>query len=571
MTNHEIADAFDSVADILEFQGANPFRVRAYRNAARTIRDLPEAVTAIVADPKRSLMDIDGIGTDLAEKIAALVTTGKLEMLEELQQQVPESVLAMMRVRGLGPKRAAILFKDLQVTSLDDLRAACEAHKVRELKGFGAKTEESILAGLEFAAEADKRILWAEADDLVQEIVAYMRDCPALETIEAAGSYRRGRDTVGDLDFLAVARDAKAVMDHLAAFPGLAEVEGRGGTKLSGRLRNGPHVDLRVVPEESFGAAMQYFTGSKDHNVIVRGRAKDRGLKVNEYGVFRDDKQIAGRSEEDVYAALDLPWFPPEMREARREFQWAESGDLPRLVELGDILGDLHMHSTWTDGTATIEEMALAARARGLKYIAMTDHSKRVTMVNGLDATRIRKQWDEIDKLNERLSGIQVLKGVEVDILERGGLDLDDDVLKEADWVNASVHYGQNQSREQITRRVIEALQNPFVRAFAHPTGRMLTQRKPYEIDLSAVIRVAAKQGKALELNAHPLRLDLDDVACAEAKSQGVLVVISTDSHRPDGLAAMRYGVLQARRGGLTKEDVLNTRTWAHVKKRLGQ
>ncbi len=571
MTNPEIADAFESVADILEFQGANPFRVRAYRNAARAIRDLPEPIAGIVANPSRKLTDIEGIGKDLADKIAALVATGKLEMLEELKQQVPESAISMMRVPGLGPKRAATLFKELNVTSLEDLRAACEAHKVRELKGFGAKTEDSILAGLQFAAEADKRVLWSEADDLVHEILAHMRGCPAVKQIEAAGSYRRGRETVGDLDFLAVATDAAAVMDHIAAYAGVAEVLARGETKLTARLRSGLYIDLRAVPAESFGAAMQYFTGSKAHNVIVRGLAKDRGLKVNEYGVFRGDEQIAGRTEQEVYAALDLPCFPPEMREARREFQWAAEGKLPRLIELRDIRGDLHMHSTWTDGQATIEEMALAAKARGLKYIAMTDHSKRVTMVNGLDETRIRKQWEEIDRLNERLTGITVLKGVEVDILERGGLDLSDDVLKDADWVNASIHYGQNQSREQITRRVVEALQNPYVRAFSHPTGRMLTQRKPYEIDLSAVIRVAWEHGKALELNAHPLRLDLDDVACAEAKDHGVLIVISTDAHRPDGLADMRYGLLQARRGGLTREDVLNTRTWPQVKKLLGR
>ena len=571
MTNPEIADAFDSVADILEFQGANQFRVRAYRNAARTIRDLPESAAEIVADPNRKLTDIEGIGKDLAEKIAALATTGKLAMLEELKEQVPESVMAMLRVPGLGPKRAAMLFKELKVASLDDLRAACEAHTVRELKGFGAKTEESILAGLQFAAEADKRVLWAEADNLVAEVLAHMRGCKAVEQIEAAGSYRRGRDTVGDLDFLAVAGDAKVVMDHFAGYSGLAEVQSRGETKLTARLRSGLHVDLRVVPAESFGAALQYFTGSKAHNVIVRGLAKDRGLKVNEYGVFRGEKQIAGRTEEEVYAALDLPCFPPEMREARREFQWAAEGELPRLIELDDIRGDLHMHSTWTDGQATIEHMALAAKARGLKYIAMTDHSKRVTMVNGLDETRLRRQWEEIDQLNERLTGITVLKGVECDILERGGLDLSDDVLKEADWVNASVHYGQNQSREQITRRVVDALQNPYVCAFAHPTGRMLNERKPYEIDLAAVIRVAREQGKVLELNAHPVRLDLDDVACAEAKRQGVVIVISTDSHRIDGLAAMRYGILQARRGGLTKDDVINTRTWAQVKKLLGR
>lgn len=571
MTNPEIADAFDQIADILEFQGENQFRVRAYRNAARTIRDLPESVAAIAADSRRKLTDIEGIGKDLADKITALASSGTLEQLETLKKEVPQSVLAMMRVPGLGPRRAALLYKQLKVSTLDELRQACVDHKVRDLKGLGAKTEDSILAGIAFAAEAGKRVLWAEADEFVQEILAYMRANAAVRQIEAAGSYRRGRDTVGDLDFLAVAKDAKAVMDHMAAFPGMAEVSSRGPTKLSGRLKSGMNLDLRVVPEESFGAAMQYFTGSKAHNVIVRSRAKDRGLKVNEYGVFRlegpAEKQIAGRTEEEVYAALELPCFPPEMREARKEFDWAAAGELPRLIELDDIRGDLHMHSTWTDGQATIEEMALAAKARGLKYIAMTDHSKRVTMVNGLDEKRLRKEWEEIERVNEKLRGITVLKGVEVDILERGGLDLSDDVLKDADWVNASVHYGQNQSREQITKRVIDALKNPHVHAFSHPTGRMLNERKPYEIDLSAVIHTAREEGKVLELNAHPRRLDLDDVACAEAKSQGVPIVISTDSHRREGLAAMRYGIVQARRGGLTREDVINTRTWAQVKK----
>ena len=318
----------------------------------------------------------------------------------------------MMRVPGLGPKRAAMIFKELKVTTLDQLRAACESHKVRELKGLGAKTEESILAGLSFAAEAGKRVLWAEADVFVQEILAYMRTCPAVEQIEAAGSYRRGRDTVGDLDFLAVARRRQG--DHgpygrfCRAWP---KCRARGPTKLNGRLRSGMNLDLRVVPAESFGAAMQYFTGSKAHNVIVRGLAKDRGLKVNEYGVFRGDEQIAGRTEEEVYAALDLPCFPPEIREARKEFDWAAAGKLPRLIELDDMLGDLHMHSTWTDGQATIEEMAQAAKARGLKYIAMTDHSKRVTMVNGLDETRLRKQWEEIDQPQRAASRHQGAQG----------------------------------------------------------------------------------------------------------------------------------------------------------------
>ena len=571
MTNSEIAAVFDEIADLLEFQGANPFRIRAYRNAARTIHDLAESAAEIVADPERSLTDIEGIGKDLAEKVATLVETGSLPMLEELLAEVPESVLAVLRVPGLGPKRAAQLYHELNVCSLDDLRAACESHAVRELKGLGTKTEEAIFEGLAIAAEAEWRILWIEADDYVRKIIAHMGPCKAVQTIAAAGSYRRGKETVGDLDFLVVAHDANAVMDRLEEFDPSASIIARGDTKMSLRLNSGVQVDLRVVPAESFGAALQYFTGSKEHNIVLRGRAKARGLKINEYGVFRDQRQIGGRTEEDVYATLELPCFPPELREARREFDWVDAGALPELVTLDDIRGDLHMHSTWTDGVASIEEMATAAKWRGLKYIAITDHSKRVSMVGGLDAVRLRRQWAEIDKLNQQLQGITVLKGIEVDILERGGLDLPDDVLAEADWVTASVHYGHQQPREQITRRVIEAIENPHVAAIGHPTGRMLLARKPYEIDLEAMIRAAADHGKFLELNAHPSRLDLDDVACATAKAHGVRIVISTDAHRPEGLDMMRCGVQQARRGGLTKADVANSRTWPQLKKLLGK
>jgi DNA polymerase (family 10) len=569
MTNAEIASVFEQIADLLEFQGANPFRVRAYRNAARTIHDLTEAVADIVADSSRSLTEMPGIGADLADKIATLVRTGSLPMLEELLAEVPESVLAIMRVPGLGPKRAAAIYHQLHVSTLEELRAACEAHRVRELKGFGEKTEQAILRGLEIASEAERRILWAEADQYVQEILAHMRSAPVIEQIAAAGSYRRGKDTVGDLDFLVIAADSTAVLDHFGRYPGIATVLARGETKMSVRLTTGVQVDVRAVPAASFGAALQYFTGSKEHNIVLRARAKDRGLKINEYGVFHGEKQIAGRTEEEVYAALDLPCFPPELREARWEFAWAEAGELPPLIELADIRGDLHMHSTWSDGLAGIEQMATAARERGLQYIAITDHSKRVSMANGLDAQRLRQQWAEIDQLNKKLRGIVVLKGIEVDILERGGLDLPDDVLAEADWVVASLHYGQSQLRERITRRIIEALANPHVDALAHPTGRMLKQRKPYQVDLEAVFKAAREHGKLLELNAHPSRLDLDDVACAAAKRHGVLIVISTDAHRPDGLDAMRYGVLQARRGGLGKEDVANTRTWDQLRKLL--
>ncbi len=567
MTNAEIAAVFEQVADLLEFQGANPFRVRAYRNGARSIHDLAEPATEILADPRRELTAVASVGKDLAAKVATLVETGSLPMLDELLGQIPESVLAILRVPGLGPKRAAAIYSELGVTTLEELRHACRQHRVRELKGFGAKTEATILEGLDIAGEAERRILWFDADRQVQTIVEHLRECPGLAQLEAAGSYRRGRETVGDLDFLAVADDAGEVMNRLADFNPVEKVLLRGDTKMSVRLAGGLQVDLRVVPAESFGAALQYFTGSQAHNIALRGRAKSRGLKINEYGVFRGEKPLAGRTEEDVYAALDLPCFPPELREARREFDWADEGPLPELVEPGDLRGDLHMHTTWTDGLASIEEMANAARQRGLKYIAITDHSKRVSVAGGLTAAALLRQWDEIDRLNSRLRGIRLLKGVEVDILEQGGLDLPDDVLAQADWVVASLHYGNNQPREKITQRIVGALQNPHVSVIGHPTGRMLLRRKPYDVDLDAVLRAACDYGKFMELNAHPTRLDLDDVACAAAKSLGVPIVISSDAHRPEGLDVLPLGVQQARRGGLTRQDVANTRTWAQLKK----
>ncbi len=569
-TNADLAAAFDELADLLELQEANPFRVRAYRNAARTIGDFPEPLARLAADPARSLTDIDGIGDDLAKKLLALIDTGHMEQLEALRQQFPASVRALLRIPGLGPKKVAALVKHLGVQSLEDLRAACLDHRVQALQGFGAKTETTILAGLDLAAQADERMTWAEADRLVEALLAHLRASPDLVQVEAAGSYRRGRETVGDLDFLAVSDQPERVMDHLAAYEHVERVLARGGTKLSLRLARGPQVDLRVVPAESWGAALQYFTGSKDHNVVLRGRAKDLGLKVNEYGVYHGDKLVAGATEEDVYRALSLPWFPPELREARQEFAWAEAGQLPELITEHDLRGDLHLHTTATDGAATLEEMVAAAQRRGLDYIAVTDHSKRVTMANGLDADRLRRQWEAIDRLNQTLTGFTILKGVEVDILERGGLDLDDDVLAEADWVVASVHYGQNQPRDQITGRILDALDHPAVSAIAHPTGRLINRRKPYDVDLEAVFERAALRKKFLELNANPARLDLDDVACAAAKAHGIPIVISSDAHSVDGLAVLRYGICQARRAALTKADVANTRPWPELCRLLG-
>ncbi len=574
MTNSQVADVFDEIADMLEFQDANPFRVRAYRNAARTIRDLTEPLTAIVNDPDRDLTEIEGIGKDLAEKIATLVQTGTLPQHQELMQQVPASVLSLMRIPGLGPKKAAALYRELGVKTLEDVRRACEEGKVRTLKGFGAKTEKTILEGLATAAVAEQRVYWFKADDIARAVREHLRPCKSLEKLEVAGSYRRGRETVGDLDILVVSSDPNEVMDRLATFPGVDKVLARGETKMSVRVSQGLQIDLRVVPAESFGAALQYFTGSKAHNIKLRGLAKDRGLKINEYGVFRikgdQEEWIAGRTEEEVYAALDLPWFPPEIREARQEFEWAAQGELPELIELSDIRGDLHMHTRASDGKASLEEMAQEAIARGLKYIAITDHSKRVSMAHGLDEKRLLAQWAEIDELNQKLEGkITLFKGVECDILEKGGMDIADDVLAQADWVIGSIHYGQKQSREQITDRILGALENPHVDIIAHPTGRLINHREPYAVDLDAVFKAAKKHKKMLELNASPERLDLDDVNCAAAKEHGVPIVISTDAHSIEGLNAMRLGVIQARRAGLTKKDVANTRTLAQFRKLL--
>lgn len=570
MTNAEIAAVLGELADLLEFQGANPFRVRAYRQAARTVEACPESLAERHGDPARPLTELPGIGDDLAGKIGQLLDTGRIALLEQLRAELPPTVLDLLRVPGLGPKRAAQLYKELGIATLDQLREACEAQRIRGLKGFGAKTEETIAAGMAVALQSQQRILWYEAEQIVVSLLRYLGEHPAVERVEVAGSFRRGKDTVGDLDLPAVASDADAAMDRLAAYPGVEAVLARGDTKMSVRYR-GTQIDLRIVPQESFGATWQYFTGSKEHNIVLRHRAKQQGLKINEYGVFRDEQYIAGRTEEEVYAALGLPWIPPELREARREFEWADAGALPALIETADLCGDLHAHTDWSDGVNSIVEMAEAARARGLSYLAITDHSQRVSMAGGLDADRLRRQWDEIHRLNGRWTDLTLLRGVEVDILERGGLDLPDDLLAEADWVVASVHYGQRQPREQITRRIVDALAHPAVCAIAHPTGRMLLRRDAYQVDLDAVFEAARTHGKLLELNAHPNRLDLDDLACAAAKARGVRIVISSDAHNTEGLGVIRYGILQARRAGLTADDVANTVAWPELKRRLGR
>ena len=475
----------------------------------------------------------------------------------------------MLRIPGLGPKKAAALFKELGISNLDMLKAAAEAGDVAKLKGFGAKTAQSILEGLAQLAQLGVRMYFAEAEPLVETILSDLRRFPSISEASAAGSYRRRRETVGDLDVLVTSSDAAAPMDLIAAHPLVEKVLARGETKQRVRLKAGIEMDVRVVPTESYGAALQYFTGSKEHNIVVRRRAQERGLKVNEYGVYREDEAIAGRTEEEVYAAVGLPWIPPELRENRGEIERAEAGKLPKLIELADIQGDLHMHTTASDGTASTEEMIAAAKARGLKYIAITDHSKRVSMANGLDAPRLRAHWKEIDKIRGKTHGIEVLCGVECDILEDATLDLDDEVLAEADWVLAVLHYGLKQPQEQIMKRLMTAIRNPHVNALGHLTGRMIGKRPGAEMNRDEVLRAAADYGKMIEINANPSRLDIDDVGAAAARELKIPIVINTDAHSISGFNVMQYGVWQARRAGLEAHDVANTREWKEFQKLL--
>ena len=573
MTNADVASLFESLADLLEYRGENAFRVRAYRAAARTIQQLVEPLSVIRSDPARSLTDLDGVGQDLAGKIATILDTGSLPVLDELVSVVPPVALQLLRVPGLGPKKARLLVETIGIDSLDSLEAACRAGRVRDVKGFGEKTEASILKNLEFVRGAgDERRLWEEADEVVQAILAWMRRCPAVERVAGAGSWRRGRDTVGDIDLLVVSADAPAVMDHFRRWEHVSAVVASGDTKSTVRGPRGLQIDLRVVPVASWGAAWQYFTGSKEHNIRLRSRARERGWSLNEYGfqplhVAAQASCPSVATEEQVYRELGLDWIPPELREGRDEIVLAAEGRLPRLVEECDLRGDLHMHTTDTDGEDTLADMVRAAMARGLEYVAITDHGQRVTMAGGLDESRLLAQWERIDRLNEALatdgpSPIVVLKGIEVDMLEKGGLDLPDRVLRQADWVVASLHYGQSQPRERITARIVEAIEHPAVRVIGHPTGRLINRRPAYDVDMDAVIEAASRTGTFLEINAHPSRLDLDDIHAAAARHAGVKMVISTDAHSIRGLEVMRCGVLQARRGGLWARDVVNTLGW---------
>lgn len=572
MQNSFYAGIFEEMADLLEIQGANSFRVRAYRNGARALENLTEAVEDLAATGgTAALSTLPGIGKDLAEKLVQLIETGTFPQLEELRAEVPLGVREMLRLPGLGPKKVSTLFHELQVTSLSALQQAAEQGQISALKGFGKKTEQSILAGIQQLATHGQRVSIGTALPAAEVLQADLQQVEGVQRVEIAGSCRRRRETCGDLDLLAIAPDSGPVMDQLATHPLVAEVLQRGETKQRVRLQNGLELDLRVVPEESFGAAWQYFTGSKEHNIEIRRRAQERGLKLNEYGLFRDEQYVAGRTEAELYAAVGLAWIPPELRENRGEIARAERGPLPPLIDLPDIRGDLHMHTTATDGTASIREMAEAAKARGLEYIAITDHSQRVSVANGLDGKRLRAHWKEIDRVRGQVSGIEILCGVECDILEDATLDLPDDVLAEADWVIAVLHYGLRQPREQIMERLLNAIRNPHVHAIGHPSGRMVLRRPGAEIDYPELFRAAAEYGVLLEINANPARLDLDDLQAAAARELSIPIVINTDAHSVDGLDVMRYGVYQARRAGLEPQHVANTLPLDQFRKLLRQ
>ncbi len=558
MHNNDVAELFERLADLLEIEGANPFRVRAYRNAARLIRSLPREVADMVAAGE-DLTRLPGIGEDLAGKIKTIVETGTLPLLEEEARKVPPELAELLEIEGLGPKRVKVLHEVLGVRSLEDLERTVNAGKVRELPGFGEKTERAILEGIQRLRAQYGRTLLASAEPVAEALREHLAATAGVERVEIAGSYRRRKETVGDLDILAIAAPDSPVMDRFTTFEAVARVHSKGTTRSTVHLRSGLQVDLRVVPPQSYGAALQYFTGSKAHNIAVRRLAVKRGLKINEYGIFRGSRRIGGAEEEEVYASVDLPWIPPELREDRGEIEAAMAGRLPELITQDHIRGDLHVHSKHTDGRYSIEDMALAARELGYEYIAVTDHSRRVTMAHGLDEKRLRQELEEIDRLNERLESIRILKGCEVDILEDGRLDLPDSVLAELDLAVCSVHYQFNLPREKQTARILRAMDHPYFTILGHPTGRLINERDPYDVDLDRIIRHAAERGAILELNAQPSRLDLTDTACQQAKELGVKIALSTDAHTIHDLRFMRYGIDQARRGWLEAGDVINT------------
>jgi DNA polymerase (family 10) len=566
MTNREIADIFKRIGDMMDILGENRFKVIAYRRAAENILALGQDIRAYWQ--AGTLQEIPGIGPAIADKIDELLTTGRLEFYERLQDQVPPGVVSLLEIPDVGPKTAKLLWDELGLQSVAEVEAAARAGHLRTLKGMGARSEAKILAGIEALYRRSDRIplgtAWPVAADLLEGLRTH---CPELVDATVAGSLRRMRATIGDIDLLAASGASAAVMRAFTGHPRVAEVLLSGETKTSVRLHNGLQVDLRVLEPERWGAALQYFTGSQAHNVRVREIAQRQGLSLSEYGFKRQDgSEILCPAESDVYETLGLSWIPPELREDRGEIQAASSGDLPRLVEWDDILGDLHAHTDWSDGAGTLAEMAEAARAKGYRYLVISDHTQSLGVANGLTPERLRAQRAEIDALNGQWDDFALLQGCELEIKADGSLDFPDEVLAGLDFVVASVHTSLRQDRDQITTRVIKALHHPYVDVIGHPSGRILGQREESAVDLDAIIRAAAATGTALEVNSIPNRLDLDDAHARRALELGVKLAINSDAHHPGGLDSLPYGLATARRGWATAPDVLNTLTLDEIR-----
>lgn len=568
MKNQEIAEIFNDIADLLEIKGENPFRIRAYRRAALNIESLTKNVAEISKD---ELMKVPGIGQDLAGKIEEYVRTGRLQAYEDLKKEVPEGLSMLLSVPSLGPKTAKLLFEKLKIKNLEDLEHFAREHKLIGLPGIKEKTEENILKGIEMLKRGMERQPLGKVLPIANDILEHLKKKVSINKISIAGSIRRWKDTIKDIDILATSQDPKAVMNVFVHLPHVKDVLMHGPTKSSVVICEGLQVDLRVVEEDSFGAALAYFTGSKAHNIRLREMAVKSGLKINEYGIFRerDDKKLGGKKEEDIYRILGLPYIPPELREDSGEIEAAIEGRLPKLVNLGDIKGDLHVHTKWSDGSHDFNELIEEARKRGYEYIAITDHSKGLGIARGLSAERLIEEKREIDALNKKLKGFRLFAGVEVDIRSDGHMDFPDEILKQMDIVVASIHSGFRQNRDQITKRMVSAMRNPYVSVIAHPTGRLIGERDPYDVDMDEILKVAKETGTAIEINAYPLRLDLNDIYARKAKEMGIPIVISTDTHITNQFDYMAYGVSIARRGWLEKKDVLNTLSYSSLIKEL--
>jgi DNA polymerase (family 10) len=571
MEKDQVAAALDEVGTLLELQGENAFKCNAYHNAARTLEQLETNLADAIQSGQ--LAQMRGIGERLRDHIVELHRTGKLPQLDELRRKTPPGLLQMLHIQGLGPKKVKALHDQLGIDDLDKLKAACESGQVAALRGFGEKTQQNILEGLQFLGTTGQRVRIDQALPLAQGLLDGLRSVPGVIRMELGGSLRRRRETIGDIDILVSADDAGPVMDRFVNLPGVAQVIGRGDTKSSITVSDGRGVtlnaDLRVVKDEQFPFALHYFTGNKDHNIAMRQRAIDRGLRLNEYALAGPDKSVRCKDEADLFRALGVDYIPPEMRENTGEIEVAEAHDVPKLVEVSDIRGVFHCHTRASDGGNTLEEMAEAARALGLQYLGIGDHSQSLTVANGLTPKRVAEQQAEIDALDRKLKGFHVFKGTECDILADGRLDFDDEVLATFDYVVASVHSHFKQTREEMTARIVRAISNPHVTMLGHATGRLLLRREGYQVDLEAVLQAAAKHGTMVEINAHPQRLDLDWVHCKRAKALGIKLVINPDAHSTADVALYAYGVDVARRAWLEKKDVFNTQTLAQVTKAL--